>query len=92
MAGRLALGYPVVMAIRALSRYRRSMVIPGTQERGGVEVAAFAGSVGHKVLDGFRRCDDTFTECMATVAVPRGALEYPARMAGFACGYGMPAS
>ena len=92
MAGRLALGDPVVVAARALSGYRRGMVVSGAQERGGVEVAAFAGGVGHEVLDGFGCCDDTFAKCMAAVTVSRGAFENPARMAGFACGYGVSAS
>lgn len=80
-----------IVASGALSRYGRTVVVARAKPGGSIKVAAFTRRIGNDVCVGFRGGYDTLADCMATVAIPRGSLEHPTRMAGFACCRGMPA-
>jgi hypothetical protein len=79
-----------VVAVCALPRHCGAVVETGTEESGSVEVAAIARRIGHDVAGWHRRCHNTFTQRMATIASLRRAFEDTGNVTSFACRHGMP--
>lgn len=82
---------PAIVAAGTIPRPRGSVIEAGTQEGGGIEMATFARCIGDDVAIRFGRCHDALAERMATVAIPRCALEHTAHVAGLASRRGMTA-
>ena len=88
---RSARGYSAVMAGHTLAWHCCPVIEFRTNEGVSIEVAALARRIGHDVAGGFRRRHDVFTQCMATVASPRCALEHATDVASLACRRSVPA-
>jgi hypothetical protein len=90
VACRFAHALSAVVAVYALPRQRGAVVEAGAEEGGSVEVAGITRRIGHDVTGWHRRCHNTFTQRMATVASLRRAFEHTGNVTSFARRRGMP--